>query len=58
MTPIKKLTFRIAGAVDFLRAKILGPVPGHEGSAAQSTKGLAQGRLGEQLLHARETGLQ
>jgi hypothetical protein len=41
-----------------LRAKILGSVPGDQGSAAQPAEGLAQGRLGEQVLHALETGSQ
>ena len=45
-------------AADILRAKILGSVPGHEDSAAQSCKGLAHGRFGKQLLQARKAGLQ
>ena len=45
-------------ATELLRAKILGSVPGDQGSAAQPAEGLAQGRLGEQVLHALETGSQ
>src|SRR5271163_1438280 len=45
-------------AAELLRAKILGSVPGDQGSAAQPAEGLAQGRLGEQVLHALETGSQ
>ena len=43
-------------AAYFLRAKIFGSVPGDEGSAAQSCKGLAHGRLGEQRFQPLETG--
>ena len=45
-------------AAELLRAKELGSIPGDERSATQSAKGLAQGRLGEQALHALETGSQ
>jgi hypothetical protein len=43
---------------ELLRAEILRPVPGDQGSASQPTEGLPQGRPGQQRLHAFETGLQ
>ena len=43
-------------AAELLRAKELGSVPGDEGSAAQSAKGLAQRRLGQQRFQTLETG--
>jgi hypothetical protein len=45
-------------AAELLRAKILGSVPGDQGSAAQPAEGLAQTRVGEQLLDARKAGAQ
>jgi hypothetical protein len=43
---------------DFLGTMILRSVPGDQGSATQSTEGLPHGGLGQQRLHAFETGLQ
>ena len=43
---------------ELLRAEILRPIPGDQGSAAEPTERLPHGRLGQQPLHAFETGLQ
>jgi len=43
---------------ELLRAEILRPVPGDQGSAAQPSERLQHRRLRQQRLHAFETGLQ
>jgi hypothetical protein len=43
---------------DFLGAEILRSVPGEEGSPAQSAKGMAHGRLVQEILQALEAGRQ
>src|ERR1700693_5986246 len=43
---------------ELLRAEILRPIPGDQGSAAEPTESLTHGRLTQQRLHAFETGLQ
>ena len=46
------------GQPSFCEQKYSRSVPGDQGSAAQPTEGLPHGRLGQQRLHAFETGLQ
>ena len=43
---------------ELLRAEILRPIPGDQGSAAEPTESLTHGRLRQHRLHAFETGLQ
>jgi len=52
------LTGQTVRTAELLRAEILRPIPGDQGSAAQPTEHLPHGGLGQQRLHAFETGLQ
>ena len=45
-------------AAELLRTEIFRSIPGDQGPSAKPAKSLAHWRLGEQLLEARETGLQ
>jgi hypothetical protein len=56
--PVGALAGETIQTAELLRAEILRSVPGHQGSAAQPTQRLPHGRLGQQRLHAFETGLQ
>jgi hypothetical protein len=56
--PVGALAGETIRTAELLRAEILRPIPGDQGSAAQSTERLPHRRFGQQRLHAFETGLE